>query len=184
MAFSSLQTERLEQKTKAIAQRAEACDGLVEAAFSLRWHAIMGLNQWRCLRTMGNVGLPLQAVAHHRGLIFSGRSNILGTGGGYLILMPFQRVTETKCLPMDTFLSCNTSIFTWNISSVWTAWPPFMAFFATQTTELSPYSHSTVGATLCYWANQFKPCVLDCQTVKEAMKCLKKLRNALLANAL
>ena len=79
--MSALQTERLEQKTEAIAQRVKDCDGSWEAAYfvTLARNYGFGINGdafeiWAKL-------IPLQSVAHHRDNLMQIEAFFLGQAG-------------------------------------------------------------------------------------------------------
>ena len=79
--MAALQTERLEQKTQAIADRARRCDGSWEAAYfaTLARNFGFGINgeafeQWA-------INLPLQACGKHRDDLFQVEALFLGQAG-------------------------------------------------------------------------------------------------------
>ena len=79
--MAALQTERLEQKTQAIAERARRCDGSWEAAYftTLARNYGFGVNgdafeQWA-------MNIPLQAVGKHRDDLFQVEAIFMGQAG-------------------------------------------------------------------------------------------------------
>ncbi|ERK38195.1 PF11013 family protein [Segatella baroniae F0067] len=79
--MNALQTERLEQKTEAIADRLKRCDGSWEAAYfvTLARNYGFGINgdafeAWAC-------HIPLQAVAHHQDNLLQVEAFFLGQAG-------------------------------------------------------------------------------------------------------
>ncbi|WP_314826719.1 DUF2851 family protein, partial [Segatella baroniae] len=79
--MNALQTERLEQKTEAIADRLKRCDGSWEAAYfvTLARNYGFGINgdafeAWAC-------HIPLQAVAHHQDNLLQVEAIFLGQAG-------------------------------------------------------------------------------------------------------
>ena len=79
--MNALQTERLEQKTEAIADRLKRCDGSWEAAYfvTLARNYGFGINgdafeAWAC-------HIPLQAVAHHQDDLLQVEAIFLGQAG-------------------------------------------------------------------------------------------------------
>lgn len=79
--MAALQTERLEQKTKAIQKRVELCNGSWEAAYfvTMARNYGFGINgdafeQWA-------LNIPLNAVAHHRDNLFQIEALFLGQAG-------------------------------------------------------------------------------------------------------
>ena len=79
--MAALQTERLEQKTEAIRQRAERCNGSWENAYfvTLARNYGFGINgdvfeEWAC-------NIPQNAVAHHRDDLFQIEAIFMGQAG-------------------------------------------------------------------------------------------------------
>lgn len=79
--MSALQTERLEQKTEAIAQRVKDCDGSWEAAYfvTLARNYGFGING-DAFETWAKL-IPLQSVAHHRDNLMQIEAFFLGQAG-------------------------------------------------------------------------------------------------------
>ena len=79
--MSALQTERLEQKTEAIAQRVKDCDGSWEAAYfvTLARNYGFGING-DAFETWAKL-IPLQSVAHHRDNLMQIEALFLGQAG-------------------------------------------------------------------------------------------------------
>ena len=79
--MSALQTERLEQKTEAIAQRVKDCDGSWEAAYfvTLARNYGFGING-DAFETWAK-RIPLQSVAHHRDNLMQIEAFFLGQAG-------------------------------------------------------------------------------------------------------
>ena len=79
--MSALQTERLEQKTQAIRQRVERCDGSWEAAYfaTLARNFGFGINGDAFERWAASV--PLSAVGHHRDDLFQVEAFFMGQAG-------------------------------------------------------------------------------------------------------
>nr|WP_314646634.1 DUF2851 family protein [uncultured Prevotella sp.] len=79
--MSALQTERLEQKTEAIAQRVKDCDGSWEAAYfvTLARNYGFGING-DAFETWAKL-IPLQNVAHHRDNLMQIEAFFLGQAG-------------------------------------------------------------------------------------------------------
>ena len=79
--MSALQTERLEQKTKAIAKRVELCDGSWEAAYftTLARNFGFGINSEAFETWAGHI--PLHCVDHHRDDLFQIEAIFLGQAG-------------------------------------------------------------------------------------------------------
>ncbi len=79
--MSALQTERLEQKTEAIAQRVKDCDGSWEAAYfvTLARNYGFGING-DAFETWAKL-IPLQSVAHHRDNLIQIEAFFLGQAG-------------------------------------------------------------------------------------------------------
>ena len=79
--MSALQTERLEQKTQAIKRRVEQCDGSWEAGYfvTLARNYGFGING-DAFETWA-LGVPLNAVAHHRDNLFQVEALFMGQAG-------------------------------------------------------------------------------------------------------
>lgn len=79
--MSALQTERLEQKTEAIAQRVKDCDGSWEAAYfvTLARNYGFGING-DAFETWAKQ-IPLQSIAHHRDNLMQIEAFFLGQAG-------------------------------------------------------------------------------------------------------
>ncbi len=79
--MSALQTERLEQKTSAIAKRAEACNGSWETAYfvTLARNYGFGINS-DAFETWAKT-VPLHQVAHHRDNLFQVEAIFMGQAG-------------------------------------------------------------------------------------------------------
>lgn len=78
---SALQTERLEQKTQAIAQRAKVCEGSWEAAYFMTLARNFGFGVNGDAFEAWAQNLSLSSVAHHRDDLFQVEAFFLGQAG-------------------------------------------------------------------------------------------------------
>lgn len=79
--LSALETERLEQKTEAIAQRVETCGGSWEAAFFVTLARNYGFGVNGDVFELWARSLPLHDVGHHRDDLFQVEAFFLGQAG-------------------------------------------------------------------------------------------------------
>ena len=170
--LSALQTERLEQKTKAIAQRAEACDGSWEAAFfvTLARNYGFGINgdafeQWAMC-------LPLQAIAHHRDNLFQVEAMFLGQAG-LLNLDAISACHRDEVLADGYFSKLQHEYLYLKHKFGLNPIDHHLWRFLRLRPQNFPHIRIVQLARLYATGQISLSHVLDCQTVKEAMKCLK-----------
>ncbi|MBR5038052.1 MAG: DUF2851 family protein [Prevotella sp.] len=79
--MSALQTERLEQKTEAIRQRVQQCEGSWENGYFMTLARNFGFGVNGDAFELWSKSIPLMAVAHHRDDLFQIEAIFMGQGG-------------------------------------------------------------------------------------------------------